>query len=128
MKKQTLRPLTPQEQAVAAQNHDLVFRFLQAHGLPQSEYYDVVIFRYLLTVENWFRRPELYRYQFSTIAWRAMSSALYNEQKKKTPANQDRQPRRYYPGKRRPYLGRGRYGEKSGIHTLYGGELNENYV
>lgn len=83
MKKQTLRPLTPQEQAVAAQNHDLVFRFLRAHGLPQSEYYDVVIFRYLLTVENWFRRPELYRYQFSTIAWRAMSSALHNEQKKK---------------------------------------------
>lgn len=80
--RQTLRPLSPQEQAVAVQNHQLVFSFLRAHRLPPDEYYDVVIFRYLLTVENWFRRPELYHYEFSTIAWRAMSSALHHERKK----------------------------------------------
>ena len=73
MKRQFLRPLTSQERAVAEQNHDLV----------ESEYYDVIIFRYLLTVENWFRRPELYHYQFSTIAWHAMSSALHNDTQKK---------------------------------------------
>ena len=43
----------------------------------------IIIFRYLLTVENWFRRPELYHYQFSTIAWHAMSSALHNDTQKK---------------------------------------------
>lgn len=83
MKRQVLRPLTPQERTVAEQNHDLVFHFLHANRLQASEYYDVIIFRYLLTVENWFRRPDLYHYQFSTIAWHAMSSALRNDAKKK---------------------------------------------
>ena len=83
MKRQFLRPLTSQERAVAEQNHDLVFRFLHANRLQEGEYYGVIIFRYLLTVENWFRRPELYHYQFSTIAWHAMSSALHNDTQKK---------------------------------------------
>ena len=83
VKRQFLRPLTSQERAVAEQNHDLVFRFLRANRLQESEYYDVIIFRYLLTVENWFRRPDLYHYQFSTIAWHAMSSALHHDTQKK---------------------------------------------
>lgn len=83
MKRQALRPLAPHERAFAEQNHDLVYQFLHANRLPESEYYDVVIFRYLLTVENWFRRPDLYHYQFSTIAWHAMSSALHSDTKKK---------------------------------------------
>ena len=82
MKRQALRPLAPHERALAEQNHDLVYQFLHANRLPESEYYDVVIFRYLLTVENWFRRPDLYHYQFSTIAWHAMSSALHSDTKK----------------------------------------------
>ena len=36
-----------------------------------------------LTVENWFRRPDLYHHQFSTIAWHAMSSALHHDTQKK---------------------------------------------
>ncbi len=83
VKRQFLRPLTSQERAVAEQNHDLVFRFLRANRLQESEYYDVIIFRYLLTVENWFRRPDLYHHQFSTIAWHAMSSALHHDTQKK---------------------------------------------
>ena len=77
-----LSPLTLAEQAVAEQNFSLVFRFLRAQRLPIDEWFDIVIFRYLLTVKNWFSRPELYKYEFSTIAWRAMSSAVYNERKK----------------------------------------------
>lgn len=75
-------PLTPAEQAVAAQNFTLVFRFLRAQRLPVDDWFDVVIFRYLLTVKNWFSRPELYKYEFSTLAWRAMSSAVHNERQK----------------------------------------------
>ena len=78
----TLKPLSPEERIMAEEKHNLVLSFLRAHGLPMEEYYDVVIFRYLLAVEKWFRRPELYRYQFSTIAWSAMSSALYHEREK----------------------------------------------
>ena len=78
----SLEPMTPAEQSVAAENHYLVERFLSSQRLPLDEWYDVVIFRYLRAVEMWFRRPHLYRYQFSTIAWRNMSSAVYNERKK----------------------------------------------
>lgn len=74
-----LSPLTPAEREVADRNHWMVNRFLQSQQLPPDEWYDIVIFRYLLTVKNWFRRPDLYQYEFSTIAWYAMKSAIYNE-------------------------------------------------
>ena len=77
-----LRPLTPWERDMAEEHHSLVLRFLQVHGLSMEDYYDVVIFRYLLAVEKWFRRPDLYRYGFTSIAWAAMSSALSHEREK----------------------------------------------
>lgn len=77
-----LAPLTSAEQALAEQNLFMVDRFLASHHLPAAEWYDVVIFRYLLTVQKWFRQPELYQYAFSTIAWKAMQSAVGNERKK----------------------------------------------
>lgn len=77
-----LKPLTPEERAVAEQNYWIVGSFLKAQRLPQDEWFDVVIFRYLLTVEKWFRQPELYRYEFTTIAWNAMRSAAGNERRK----------------------------------------------
>lgn len=80
--KASLSPLSPAEQTLAEQNFYMVNRFLSSQRLSPDEWFDVVIFRYLLTVKNWFRRPELYRYEFSTIAWKAMSSAVHNERKK----------------------------------------------
>ena len=77
-----LKPLTSEERAVAEQNYWIVGSFLKAQRLPQDEWFDVVIFRYLLTVEKWFRQPELYRYEFTTIAWNAMRSAVGNERRK----------------------------------------------
>lgn len=78
----SLKPLTKEEKYVAENNYWVVKKFLQARKLPEDEWFDIVIFRYLLTVENWFRRPHLYKYEFSTIAWRAMSSAVRNERDK----------------------------------------------
>ena len=78
----SLSPLSPAEQTLAEQNFYMVTRFLASQRLSTDEWFDVVIFRYLLTVKNWFRRPELYRYEFSTIVWKAMSSAVHNERKK----------------------------------------------
>ena len=77
-----LHPLSPAEQAAPEQHFSLVFRFLRTQRLPVDDWFDVVIFRYLLTVQNWFRRPDLYRYEFSTIAWRNMASAVNNERQK----------------------------------------------
>ena len=77
-----LRPLTPWERDMAEEHHALVLRFLQVHGLPMEDYYDVVIFRYLLAVENWSRRTSTIPGGFPTIAWAAMSIALTKEQER----------------------------------------------
>lgn len=76
-----LRPMTPEAQELARQNIQTVARFMSHYGLS-DDWYDVVIFRYLLSVQNWLDRPELRQYAFSTIAWRAMSSAVSNERRK----------------------------------------------
>ena len=76
-----LRPLSAEAQELARQNIQTVARFLAHHRLS-DDWYDIVIFRYLLTVQNWLDRPELHRYAFSTVAWRAMSSAVSNERRK----------------------------------------------
>lgn len=77
-----LRPLTPWERDMAEEHHSLVLRFLQVHGLPMEDYYDVVIFRYLLAVENWSRRTSTIPGGFPAIAWAAMSIALTKEQQR----------------------------------------------
>ena len=40
-------PLTEQQKDFAAANHGLVHAFLNAYGLNEDEFYDVVIFGYL---------------------------------------------------------------------------------
>lgn len=72
-------PLTEEEQRFAADNHDLVRQYLNIRRLPLEEWYDVAIFRYLLSVRKWFVTPELHRYRFKTIAFGAMRSAVWNE-------------------------------------------------
>lgn len=79
-----LSPLTAAEQTVAAQNAYMIQRFLAANRLPLDDWYDVVVFRYLLTVKKGFARPELYKYEFSTLAWQGMSSAVNNERRKQS--------------------------------------------
>lgn len=71
-----LRPLTSWERDMAEEHHSLVLRFLQVHGLPMEDYYDVVIFRYLMAVEKWSRRTLPVPGGFPAIAWAAMSTAL----------------------------------------------------
>ena len=77
-----LRPLTPWERDMAEEHHSLVLRFLQVHRLSMEDYYDVVIFRYLLAVENWSRRTSTIPGGFPAIAWAAMSIALTKEQER----------------------------------------------
>ena len=78
----TLKPITGEEKEVMQQNYWIVEHFLEKQRLPESEWWDVVIFRYILTVERWFREPKLYHHKFITIAWKAMRSAVWNERAK----------------------------------------------
>ena len=83
VKRQRLSPLSPAQQAVAARHCQMIDRYIAQRALPKEEYYDVVVFGYLLAVKKWFNRPDLYQYEFSTIAWASMRSAVSNERRKR---------------------------------------------
>lgn len=75
-------PLTVEEQQFATENHYLIEKYLRIRRLPLDEWYDVVIFRYLLSVKRWFAIPELHNHNFEIIAFYAMRSAIGNEHEK----------------------------------------------
>ncbi len=73
-------PLTPEQKIFAAQNHDLVYKFLQKRNLPAEDFYDIVVFGYLRSICRCFSEPE-HRYTFGTVAWREMYCALIDYKK-----------------------------------------------
>lgn len=75
-------PLTQEEQKFAEENIELIKLYLNIRKLPVDEWYDVVVFWYLLSVKRWFCTPELHQYKFKTIAFTAMQSAVWNEMQK----------------------------------------------
>ena len=77
--------LSSSEREFAEEHHNLVYAFLKKMKLDVNEYYDVVIFAYLTAVRRYFINKNLMQYNFSTIAWRAMESAVYKEKRKKSP-------------------------------------------
>lgn len=71
-----MKPLTAKERRFAAENHGLVFAFLQEKDLSPATYYDIVIFGYLKAVQKYCSHKKKSAYQFSTIAWKWMESEL----------------------------------------------------
>lgn len=71
-------PLTPEQRLFAAEHHGLVYAFLKEKNLPESEYYDIVIFGFLRAVRRYFTETALSEYKFSTIAWNCMYVDLCN--------------------------------------------------
>lgn len=73
-----IRPLTKEQQRFAEENHHLVYAFLNEKELPESVFYDVVIFGYLKAVQEYCEVQSLHRFKFSTLAWKRMRSSLSN--------------------------------------------------
>lgn len=73
-----IQPLTRKQQEFAKENHNLVYDFLNKKKLPESVFYDVVIFGYLKAVQEYCDRPDLRKHHFSTIAWKRMRGSLSN--------------------------------------------------
>ena len=73
-----IRPLTKKHQQFAEENHDLVYAFLNKKKLPETIFYDVIIFGYLRAVQEYCDCPRLHNYKFSTLAWKRMQSSLSN--------------------------------------------------
>lgn len=76
------KPLTYEQQQFAAEHHDVINAFLRAFRLPESEYYDVVVFGYLNAVRKYTEIPDLREYSFKTIAFWSMRTSLTNESRK----------------------------------------------
>ena len=74
----TAGALTKEQRRFAAENHGLIYSFLNAQGWEECEYYDIAAFGYLSAVRRYLTRPELQKYAFSTIAWRAMGRSISN--------------------------------------------------
>ena len=73
-----IRPLTGEQQRFAEENHHLVYVVLNKRNLPESVFYDIVIFGYLRAVQEYCEVPSLHRFKFSTMAWKRMRSSLSN--------------------------------------------------
>lgn len=71
-------PLTERQKEFAAENHGLVYAFLNGHCLDEDEFYDVVVFGYLRAVRRYFTENSLRKYKFGTIAWSCMRVDLLN--------------------------------------------------
>lgn len=74
--------LTEEERRFAEENHHIVGEYLKKRKLPEDDWYDVVIFRYLRAVKLWFLRAELHKWSFRTIAYNNMRSAIGHEREK----------------------------------------------
>lgn len=77
--KSKLKPLTQEEQKFAKQNHRIVYWYLNSCGLSVDDWYDIVIFGYLSSVQKYLKNTKLQKYAFSTIAKKAMQSSIGNE-------------------------------------------------
>ena len=71
-------PLTPLERDFAAENHNLVYKFLKDYRLSEDEYYDIIVFGYLKAVKRYNSDSNLQQIGFSTIAWKSMLRELSN--------------------------------------------------
>ena len=64
--------LTDEQRQFAAENHNLIYKYLWDRRLEIDDYYDIAVFGYLRAVKRYLTEPWLHRYQFSTVAWHAM--------------------------------------------------------
>ncbi len=83
--------LTPEQREFASYHHNLIYAFLNKKNLCDDDFYDIVVFGFLRAVQEYFNKPELERYSFTTIAWRKMESSLNDFYK-----SQNRQKRHGY--------------------------------
>lgn len=68
--------MTERQRWFAAQNHNLIYRYLHEKRWEVSEYYDIAAFGYLRAVRRYLTEPGLSIYAFSSIAWQAMTQSI----------------------------------------------------
>lgn len=81
--KQRIRPLTPTERQFASDNYHLISEFLKRSKLDAEDFFDIVVFEYLLSVENYLNNAELRnRCNFEAVSSMHMKRAVYRHFRK----------------------------------------------
>lgn len=76
-----LTPLTPEEQAFAADNYAHLEHCIRVQRLG-DELSDVAALGYLHAVKKWFARPDLHRFAFQAVVYQTIRSHVSNERGK----------------------------------------------
>lgn len=94
--KEQLRPLTPIERQYAEENYHLIMDFMKKSKLDAEEFFDVVIFDFLLSVEKYLNDTELQaKCNFEAVSYMYMKRAVHSHfrkqkaQKRSTEAGAD---------------------------------------
>lgn len=67
-RRKPVEPLTQEERDFAQERHGLIYWFLNLNHLSEDNWYDIIALGYLKAVKQWFRKPEIQRWSFKTIA------------------------------------------------------------
>lgn len=94
--KEQLRPLTPTEKHYVEENYHLIMDFMKKSKLDAEEFFDVVIFDFLLSVEKYLNDTELQaKCNFEAVSYMYMKRAVHSHfrkqkaQKRSTEAGAD---------------------------------------
>ena len=75
--------LNKKEREFAEKNHNLIFGYLRLAKEDAEEYYDVAAMGYVIAVIKYHRKPELKKYRFSVICYKAMACEINNERNRR---------------------------------------------
>lgn len=78
-----LKPLTEEEKELATENHSLVYSFLHRHNYAIEDFYNVVIFGFMRSIQVYNRRTDIKeKYQLAFIAEQYMRAEIANHFRK----------------------------------------------
>lgn len=76
--KDGLKPLTNQERKFVEENYYLIIRFLKKSKLDAEEFFDIVVFDFILSVKKYLNNSKLQdKYSFETISYMYMKRAVF---------------------------------------------------
>ena len=94
--KEQLRPLTREERKFLEENYHLIMDFMKKSKLDAEEFFDIVVFDFLLSVEKYLNDPQLQaKCSFEVVSYMYMKRAVFvhfrkqKAQKRSTEAGSD---------------------------------------
>lgn len=81
--KEQLRPLTREERKFSEENYHLIMDFMMKSKLDAEEFFDIVVFDFLLSVEKYLNDPQLQaKCSFEAVSYMYMKRAVFSHFRK----------------------------------------------